>query len=100
MNIENKGFEVKRSNSYNLSNPISAAKKQPHDIIAIEVDSLEQREIPYYATPEYESTWLGVGNLKDVLNRALNVICNGDVILLFMSTFEGLKGRIILLKQA
>ena len=34
LNIENKGFEVKRSNSYNLSNPISAAKKQPHDIIA------------------------------------------------------------------
>ena len=99
LKINGKEVEVKRAISHNLSSPISNAQNQRHDIIAIEVDSLEQQEIPFYTAPVYETTWLAEGNLKDVLNSALKERRNGDIILLFTATFEGLKGRIILLKQ-
>jgi len=99
LKIADKGVEVKRANSRNLSSAIDSAKKQPHDIIAIEVDTLDEIEIPYYTAPAYESTWLRVGNLRDVLDTALDIRYDGDVILLFMVTFEGLKGRIMLLKE-
>lgn len=99
LKIEGKGVEVKRANSYNLSSPIRSAQGQPHDIIAIEAKSLKQIEIPHYKAPKYETTWLNEGHLKDVLKSALTLRGNGDIVLLFMATFEGLKGRIILLKQ-
>ena len=99
LKIEGKGVEVKRANSYNLSSSIGNAQGQPHDIIAIEAMSLEQREIPHYKAPKYETTWLDEGCLKDTLKSALTLRRNGDIVLLFMETFEGLKGRIILLKQ-
>jgi hypothetical protein len=99
LKIEGKGVEVKRANSYNLSSPIRNAQGQPHDIIAIEAKSLVQIEIPHYKAPKYETTWLDEGNLKDILKSALMLRHNGDIVLLFMATFEGLKGRIILLKQ-
>ena len=43
--INNKRVEVKRA-QYNISNSIRSAQTQPHDIIAIEVDSLKEIEIP------------------------------------------------------
>jgi hypothetical protein len=99
LRIEGKEVEVKRAQSHNLSSPIGNAQGQPHDIIAIEVESLDQIEIPHYQAPEYEITWLDIGNLKDTLRSALTLGRNGDVVLLFTATFEGLKGRIILLKK-
>ena len=97
--IVDKGFEVKRDNSRNLSGVIDSAKDQPHNIIAIEVDSLNEIEIPRYTAPSYDVTWLTKGSLREVLKHALNFRYNGEVILLFMATLEGLKGRVILLKE-
>ncbi len=99
LTISGKRVEVKRVNSYNLSSSIEGAQGQLHDIIAIEVDSLKQREIPHYKAPHYETTWLEEGNLKETLKSAVTFRWNGDIVLLFMTTFEGLKERIILLKQ-
>jgi len=97
--VAGKGFEIKRDKSQNLSSVIDSAKDQPHDIIAIEVDSLQEIEIPYYTTPTYDVTWLIQGNLRDVLKTAVNLRHDGEVILLFMRTLQGLKGKIILLKE-
>ena len=84
---------------YNISSSIRSAQEQPHDIIAIEVNSLTETEIPYFKVPYYEATWLEKGNLKKILERVLSIKWNGDIIMLFMKTFDGLKGRIILLKK-
>jgi hypothetical protein len=93
LTINGKRVEVKRPNSYNLSSSIDSAQGQLHDIIAIEVDSLKQRPIPYH-----EATWLDEEKLKDAITNALTPRWNDNVVLLFMATLEGLKGRIILLK--
>ena len=94
LKINGKGIEVKSLSSYSLSNPIDEAMKQPHDIIAIDVKSLEWRPIP-----NRRSTWLGTDDLKKVLQTALACGNQGNVVLLFMHTIQGTEGRIILLKR-
>jgi len=94
LTINGKKVEVKRASSYNLSSSIKSAQGQFHDIIAIEVDSLKQRPIPHH-----EATWLNEEKLKDAIMSALTLRHRGDIVLLFMTTLEGLKGRIILLKN-
>lgn len=92
--INDKKVEVKRASSYNLSSSIKSAQGQIHDIIAIKVDSLKQRPIPHH-----EATWLNEEKLKDAIMNALTLRQTGDIVLLFMTTLEGLKGRIILLEN-
>ena len=96
--IENIDFEIKRNNSNNLSNAIDKARSQVHDVIAIEVENLNKKEIPHYSLPSYEATWLKKGNLRDVLKTILCIKFDGEIILLFTQTIKGLKARIILIK--
>lgn len=91
--INGRRVEVKRASSYNISNVIRSAQYQPHDIIAIEANSLEHQRIH-----NREATWSNEGDLKDAFTNVLKLRCNNDIVLLFMATMEGLKGRIILLK--
>lgn len=97
--IAQKGFEVKRGKSANLSNAIESARKQKHDIIAIEVDSLSKKEIPHYGSPVYDVIWLKEGNLRDVLKTILQMKFDGETILLFNQKIDGLKARIILIRE-
>ncbi len=95
LTINDKKVEVKRASSYNLLSSIESAQDQIHDIIAIKVDSLKQRPIPHH-----EATWLNEEKLKDAIMNALTLRQVDDIVLLFMTTLEGLKGRIILLKKS
>lgn len=52
LTINKKGIEVKNSNSPDFRTCLIKAQTQPHDIIAIEVNSLEQLEIQ-----DYQSIW-------------------------------------------
>lgn len=97
LTINGKKVEVKRISSFDrfasLSNPIEEGLNQNPDIIAIEVNSLEKRNIKGFKTK-----WFGRGNLRSTLETALAFKRNGNCILLFSGTTEGLEGRIILLK--
>lgn len=94
LKINGKGVEIKKLSAYSLSNPIDEGMRQPHDIIAIEVASLEKREIP-----NRKATWLGTSNLREAMQTALNCGNEGNTVLLFMATAKGVKGRMILLKR-
>ena len=98
LTIDGKKIEVKRVSSFDkfagLSNPIEEGLKQNSDITVIEVHSLEKRSIKGFKT-----TWLGRGNLRSTLKTALSFKRNGNCILLFSGTTEGLEGRVILLKS-
>jgi len=96
--INGKKIEVKRVSSFDryasLSNPIEDGLNQHPDIISIEVNSLEKRNIKGFKTK-----WLGRGNLRSTLETALAFKKNGNSVLLFSGTTEGLEGGIILLKS-
>jgi hypothetical protein len=94
LRINGKRVEVKNLRSHSLSNPIVKGLKQPHDIIAIEVETLEKRVIP-----NRKANWLGKDDLSKTLQTALSCGDENEKILLFMNTAEGWKGRILLLKR-
>jgi hypothetical protein len=93
LTINDKTVEVKNLSSYSLSNPINEGLKHHPDIIAIKIDSLKRREIP-----NRKSTWLGTSDLKEAIKTAVTCGKDGNIVLLFMTTTEIPKGRIILLK--
>lgn len=97
LTINNKKIEVKRLSSYdkyaNLSNPIDKGLNQNPDIVAIAVNSFEKRSIK-----DYKAKWLARDSLSNALKTALAFGKNGNCVLLFSGTKQGLKGRIILLK--
>jgi hypothetical protein len=98
LTINNKNIEVKRLSSYDkyadLSNPIDDGLNQHPDIVAIAVNSFEKRSIK-----GYKAKWLARDSLSNALRTALAFGKNGNCVLLFSGTKQGLKGRIILLKQ-
>lgn len=94
LKINGKRVEVKNLRSNSLSNPINQGMKQPHDIIAIEVETLEKRAIP-----NRKANWLGKDDLSKILQTVLSCGNENQKILLFMNTAEGMKGRIVLLKR-
>ena len=93
LTINNKTVEVKNLRSYSLSNPINEGIKHHPDIIAIKVKSLIQRDIP-----NRKNTWLGTSDLKETIKTAVTCGKDGNIVLLFTTTTETPKGRIILLK--
>lgn len=99
LTINNKKIEVKRLSSYdkyaNLSNPIDKGlnQKPNPDIVAIQVNSFEKRSIK-----GYKAKWIARDSLGNALKTALGFGKNGNCVLLFSGTKQGLKGRIILLK--
>lgn len=99
--INGKAFEVKRirkslleSKPADLSNPIRRGLKQNADVIAIEVNKLQQRKIS-----DLRVTWLARNKLEKVLKNALAFNKKKKCILLFLGTNQGYFGRIILLKR-
>jgi hypothetical protein len=93
LTISSKRIEVKKLSSYNLSNPINEGLRRNPDIIAIEVNSLEKRNIK-----GHKARWLGRGNFINVLKTALAFGNHRNCVLLFAGTKQGLKGRLVLLK--
>jgi hypothetical protein len=92
--INDRMVEVKRASSYDFRSLLKDAQNQPHEIIAIEVNSLNQIEIP-----NYENIWSKEVELKSALESSLETKWKGDIVLLFIRTFEGLKARMILLRK-
>jgi len=93
--INGKGFEVKRANSLDFRTCLRDAQKQPHEIIAIEVNSLKE-----IVTPNHEAIWTEETNLKTAIKASLEVKWEGDVVLLFMgTTTKGLRARILCLTK-
>lgn len=105
MTINGKSLEVKRVRGKyiiskesvtlktSLSNPVREGLRQGADIVAIEVNNLEKRDLK-----DFKTVWLGKGTLKNVLGTALTYRGKGSLIMLFASTIEGNFGRMILLK--
>ena len=62
LKINKKGIEVKNANSLDFRTCLRKAIDQPHDIIAIEVNSLEQLEIQ-----DYQNTWSEETNIKTAI---------------------------------
>ena len=107
LTIDGRKIEVKRvRRKYNisksevtlplisLSNPIKQGLRQNADIVAIDVNNLEKRNIKGFKT-----VWLGRTTLKNALQNALAYRKNGNYILLFLGTNKDYYGRIILLKK-
>lgn len=76
-----------------LSNPINEGWRQNANIIAIEVNHLDKRDIKGFKTK-----WLGRDTLKRVLASAVTYDRKG-IVMLFSRTSEGYSGRIILCKK-
>jgi hypothetical protein len=92
--INGRRIEVKRRSSYqkyaDLSNSIKDAQSQHPDIIAIEVYSLEKRNVK-----DFKTDWFGRGNLRKALETALTFKRDAKSVVLLFSR-EGSEGRIIL----
>jgi hypothetical protein len=95
--VNGRKIEVKRVSSFeryaDLSNPIDEGLNQNPDIIAVEVNSLEERKIGGHKTK-----WLGRDNLSNTLRTVLAFKKSGNYVLLFSGTKQGLEGRIVILK--
>jgi hypothetical protein len=73
-----------------LSNPINEGFRQKVDIVAIEVDHLNKREIK-----GFNAKWLGPPTeLKKALTNVINYVRKG-IVLLFKCRSEGYFGRIL-----
>jgi hypothetical protein len=93
LSIDDKTVEVKNLSSFSLSNPINEGLKHHPDIIAINVDSLKRRDIP-----NRKGSWLGTSDLKAAIKTAVTCSKDGNIVLLFTTTTDTPKGRIILLQ--
>jgi len=77
----------------NLTNVIADGLRQNPDIIAIEVNHLDKREIN-----GFNSKWLGSMSLEEALHVAINYHKKG-VVLLFKTGSSGMTGRILIVSK-
>ena len=95
LKINKKGIEVKNANSPDFRTCLRKALGQPHDIIAIEVNSLEQLEIQ-----DYQNTWSEETNIKTAISNAIESKDYDEVVLLFMPTVKsGIRAKVIYLNK-